>query len=92
MRLLGFFHLRSISGQIAALVVVSILALHLIITAGFLITRPDRATAPPDSEHEFVTAARLLSAAGAGERPRLLAVSCRETIRCPSHGFNLCPA
>ncbi|MDX3972248.1 MAG: ATP-binding protein [Bradyrhizobium sp.] len=73
MRLLGFFHLRSISGQIAALVVVSILALHLIITAGFLITRPDRATAPPDSEHEFVTAARLLSAAGASERTRLLA-------------------
>lgn len=73
MRLLGFFHLRSISGQIAALVVVSIVALHLIITAGFLITRPDRAVAPPDSEHELANAALLLSAANASERPRLLA-------------------
>ncbi|MBR0955562.1 ATP-binding protein [Bradyrhizobium canariense] len=73
MRLLGFFHLRSISGQIAALVVVSIVALHLIITAGFLITRPDRAAAPPDSEHELANAALLLSAADASERPRLLA-------------------
>ncbi|MCK1387878.1 ATP-binding protein [Bradyrhizobium sp. 21] len=73
MRLLGFFHLRSISGQIAALVVVSIVALHVIITAGFLMTRPDRAAAPPDSEHELVNAALLLSAADASERPRLLA-------------------
>jgi signal transduction histidine kinase len=72
MRLLGFFHLRSISGQIVALVVVSIVALHLVITAGFLITRPDRAAALPDSEHELANAALLLSAADASERPRLV--------------------
>ncbi len=34
-----FFHLKSIGGQIAALVVASIIALHLIITASFLIGR-----------------------------------------------------
>ena len=42
MKLLGFLNLRGISGQIAALVVVSIVAIHLILTAIFLIHRPDQ--------------------------------------------------
>jgi hypothetical protein len=37
MKLLGFLNLRGISGQIAALVATSIIAIHLIITATFLI-------------------------------------------------------
>lgn len=67
-----FFHLKSIGGQIAALVVASIVALHLILTASFLIGRPDRAEPPPDSAHQLADAALLLSGADPGERPRLL--------------------
>jgi signal transduction histidine kinase len=68
-----FFHLKSIGGQIAALVVASIVALHLILTVGFLISRPDRANPPPDSAHQLADAALLLSGAEASERPRILA-------------------
>lgn len=68
-----FFHLKSIGGQIAALVVASIVALHLILTASFLISRPDRAGPPPDSAHQLADAALLLSGADPSERPRLLA-------------------
>jgi signal transduction histidine kinase len=68
-----FFHLKSIGGQIAALVVASIVALHLILTVGFLISRPDRADPPPDSAHQLADAALLLSGAEASERPRILA-------------------
>lgn len=73
MRLFGFFHLRSIGGQIAALVVASIIALHLILTVSFLISRPDRAEPPPDGAHQLADAALLLGSADAGERPRLIA-------------------
>jgi len=68
-----FFHLKSIGGQIAALVVASIVALHLILTVSFLISRPDRAEPPPDSAHQLADAALLLSGADASERPRILA-------------------
>jgi hypothetical protein len=37
MKPLGFLNLKGISGQIAALVVTSIVAIHLILTATFLI-------------------------------------------------------
>lgn len=73
MRLFGFFHLRSIGGQIAALVVASIIALHLILTVSFLISRPDRAEPPPDSAHQLADAVLLLGSADAAERPRLIA-------------------
>jgi signal transduction histidine kinase len=74
MQRFGFWHLRGIGGQIAALVVASIVTLHLIITALFLLTRPDR----PDPSFEagpgeLATAVQLLGAAPASERPRLLA-------------------
>jgi signal transduction histidine kinase len=71
MRLLGFLNLKGIGGQIAALVVASIIALHAIITVGFLINRPDRPE-PTGEPHQIELAARLLGAAPPVERPRLL--------------------
>jgi signal transduction histidine kinase len=74
MKRLGFLNLRGISGQIAALVVVSIVALHLIITASFLIHRPDQPDPSFDRGHaQLAAAAQLLGSAPASERPRLLA-------------------
>jgi two-component sensor histidine kinase len=72
MRLLGFLNLRGISGQIAALVVASIIAIHLILTATFLIYRPDQ---PPfdRGQGQLVAVVQLLGAAPAVERPRLFA-------------------
>jgi signal transduction histidine kinase len=70
----GLLNLRGISGQIAALVVVSIAALHLIITASFLLHRPDQAEPPSDRGHgQLATAVQLLGAAPASERQRLSA-------------------
>ncbi|TFV40759.1 HAMP domain-containing protein [Bradyrhizobium frederickii] len=73
MKPFGFFHLKGIGGQIAALVLASTVALHLVVTTAFLISRPDSADAPPDGAHQLTDAALLLGAAEAGERPRLLA-------------------
>lgn len=73
MKPFGFFHLKGIGGQIAALVLASTFALHLVVTTAFLISRPDRAGTPPDGAHQLTDAALLLGAAEAGERPRLLA-------------------
>jgi signal transduction histidine kinase len=73
MKLLGFLNLRGISGQIAALVVVSIVALHAIITASFMINRPDQPDPSGDRGHaQLAVAAHLLGAAPAAERQRLL--------------------
>jgi signal transduction histidine kinase len=73
MRPLGFLNLRGISGQIAALVVASIVALHLIITITFLIHRPDQIEPSIDRRHgQLATAVQLLGSAPATERPRLL--------------------
>ncbi|MBR1212510.1 ATP-binding protein [Bradyrhizobium sp. JYMT SZCCT0180] len=72
MKLFGFLNLRGISGQIAALVIVSIAALHLIITAGFWLHRPDQPDPSFDRGHgQLVSAVQLLGAAPASERPRL---------------------
>ena len=73
MKLFGFLNLKGIGGQIAALVVTSIIALHLIITASFLINRAGR----PDpfamnGQHELAFAAQFLGAGVPSERPRLL--------------------
>lgn len=73
MRPLGFLNLRGISGQIAALVVASIVALHLIITVTFLIQRPDQIEPSIDRRHgQLATAVQLLGAAPVAERQRLL--------------------
>lgn len=73
MRPFGFFHLKGIGGQIAALVLASTVALHLVVTTAFLISRPDRPDTPPDGAHQLTDAALLLGSAEASERPRLLA-------------------
>jgi signal transduction histidine kinase len=74
MKLLGFLNLRGISGQIAALVIVSIAALHLIITASFWLQRPDQPDPSSDRGHaQLASAVQLLGAAPAAERPRLSA-------------------
>src|SRR5882724_11640087 len=74
MKLFGFLNLRGISGQIAALVAASIVALHLIITASFLINRPDQPDPSIDRGHaQLAAAVQLLGAAPASERPRLSA-------------------
>src|SRR6476469_11081076 len=73
MRPFGFFHLKGIGGQIAALVLASTVALHLVVTTAFLISRPDRPDTPPDGAHQLTDAALLLGSAEPGERPRLVA-------------------
>ncbi len=74
MRLSGFLNLKGISGQIAALVVASIVAIHLIITASFLIHRPDQLEPAVGRGHsQLAAAAALLGTAPPAERPRLLA-------------------
>ena len=74
MKFFGFLNLRGISGQIAALVLVSIVTLHLIVTAIFLMHRPDQPDPSFDRGHaHLVTAVHLLGAAPASERPRLMA-------------------
>ncbi|MEH2549281.1 signal transduction histidine kinase [Bradyrhizobium sp. AZCC 2262] len=72
MKLLGFLNLRGISGQIAALVIASIIAIHLILTTTFLIYRPD--LTPVGRGHSQLAAVvQLLGATPMAERPRLFA-------------------
>lgn len=74
MKLSGFLNLKGISGQIAALVVTSIVAIHLIITASFLIHRPDQFEPTTGHGHSQLAAAvQLLGTAPQAERTRLLA-------------------
>ena len=74
MKLFGFLNLKNISGQIAALVVTSIVAIHLIITATFMINRPEPPDFSIDRGHaQLAAAVQLLGAASAAERPRLYA-------------------
>jgi signal transduction histidine kinase len=72
MKLPGFLNLKNIGGQIAALVVASIIAIHLILTATFLVYRPDQA--PIDRGNgQLAAVVQLLGAAPAVGRPRLFA-------------------
>lgn len=74
MKLFGVLNLRGISGQIAALVIASIVALHLIIAATFLIHRPDQVDPTIGHGHSQVaTLVQLIGSAPAAERPRLFA-------------------
>jgi signal transduction histidine kinase len=73
MKRLNFLNLKAIGGQIAALVIVSILVLHLIFTVFFFAHRMDEPRLPPGHMHgEFITSAQLIAATPAPERPRLL--------------------
>jgi signal transduction histidine kinase len=78
---IAFLNLKRISGQITALVLASIVTLHLIVTSAFLIHQPD-----PRSRHEspFLgsrdlagVAVHLLSAATGSQRAGLIAVFSR---------------
>ena len=72
MRLFGFLNLKGISGQIAALVVASIVAIHLIITATLLIHRPDQFDPSVGRGNSQLAAiAQLLGTTPAAARPRL---------------------
>jgi signal transduction histidine kinase len=74
MKRIGFLNLRGISGQIAALVVASIIAIHAILTATFLLHRPDQPDPSIDRGHaQLVASLQLLGAAPEAERPRLFA-------------------
>jgi signal transduction histidine kinase len=74
MKLLDILNLRRISGQIAALVVVSIVAIHVIVTTTFVLMRPDLNDPGFDRGHGELTAlVRLIAATPAPERPALLA-------------------
>jgi signal transduction histidine kinase len=73
MRLADFLNLRAIGGQITALVITSIVAIHLILTGIFLITRPDEVDPGIDRGHaQFAAAVQLLGAAAPADRPRLM--------------------
>jgi signal transduction histidine kinase len=73
MKLLDILNLRRISGQIAALVVVSIVAIHVIVMTSFVLMRPDR-NDPFDRGHGELTALiRLVAATPVPERAALLA-------------------
>jgi signal transduction histidine kinase len=77
MKLADVLKLRTIGGQITALVITSIVAIHLILTVLFLISRPDqqeRLDPNIDRGHaQFAAAVQLLGAAAAADRPRLMA-------------------
>ena len=76
MKLVDFLNLKTISGQITALVIASIVAIHLILTGVFLISRPDQDLPDPsvDRGHaQFAAAMQLLGAAAPADRPRLIA-------------------
>jgi len=72
MKLLGPLNLKSIGGQIAALVVTSLVALHLVVTASFLMHRPDRGDGF-GGPHQLMMAAKLIGSSPAAERSRLIA-------------------
>jgi signal transduction histidine kinase len=75
MKLVDFLNLRTIGGQITALVIASIVAIHLILTILFLISRPDQEPPDPgiDRGHaQFGAAVQLLGAAAPADRPRLM--------------------
>ena len=74
MRLVSFLNLKNISGQIAALVIASIVAIHLILTAIFLLNRPEPPDPTIDRGHaQLAAAVQLLGSASAADRPRLYA-------------------
>ena len=73
MKFPGPLNLRGISGQIAALVVVSIIALHLIVTTIFWLHRPDAPDPMIDHGHgQFIAAIQILGTAAPADRPRLM--------------------
>jgi signal transduction histidine kinase len=74
MKHLSFLNLGGIGGQIAALVVVSIMTLHLVVTALFLMHRPDQpGPSFEGGQDQLAAAAQLLGTASPSDRPLLVA-------------------
>lgn len=68
---LSSFAPKRISGQIAVIIVASLIMIHVVLTATFILTRPDpRTDRPPD---QLVTLIKLVDATPAESRPRLIA-------------------
>ena len=73
MKLRDFLNLRTIGGQIAALVIASIIAIHVILAGIYLISRPDQPDPTVDRGHaQFAAAVQLLGASEPADRPRLM--------------------
>ena len=74
MKLADVLNLRTIGGQITALVIASIVAIHAILTCLFLLTRPEQPDPSIDRGHaQFAASVLLLGAAPPADRPRLMA-------------------
>jgi signal transduction histidine kinase len=74
MKLADFLNLRTIGGQITALVIASIIAIHLILTGIFLVSRADQPDPGIDRGHgQLAAAVQLLGSAAPADRPRLMA-------------------
>jgi signal transduction histidine kinase len=74
MNVFHVLNLRRIGGQIAAVVLVSIVAIHVVIGFLFFLARPDQSEQQFDRGHgELVALIRLISATPAAERPGMLA-------------------
>ncbi len=74
MKLADFLNLRTIGGQITALVIASIVAIHVILTCLFLLSRPEQPDPSIDRGHaQFAASVLLLGAAAPADRPRLMA-------------------
>jgi signal transduction histidine kinase len=72
-KLLDVLNLRRISGQITALVVMSIVTIHVMITLIFMMTRPEPDPQFDRGHGELVALVRLLGTTPAAQRPTLLA-------------------
>lgn len=68
-----FVKLDRISGQLAALVVASLLAIHVIITVAFLLGRPDGRPMPGADTGQLISLIQLIGAVDAAERLRIVA-------------------
>lgn len=71
-KLLDVLNLRRISGQITALVVMSIVTIHVMISLIFMMTRAEPDPQFDRGHGELVALVRLLGTAPAAERPKLL--------------------
>ena len=72
MSLIRFLFLDRIGGQIAILILASLLAIHAIITASILLSHPGR-WIPPDDDAALVALARVVAASPPAKRAPLLA-------------------
>ncbi len=67
-----------IGGQMAILILISLLAIHAVITASFFLSHRGDAWGPPDEgPAQFVTVVRLIGATDPAERANLLAVAAK---------------